>query len=253
MSPTAPQRDFGEAFNRLRKAQKNSNGAPVYSRFINRPFGRVLAAGAYVLHRTPNQVTALSAVFTFSGIAVLAALPTSWVTGLVVSLLLIVGYALDSADGQLARLLGGGSPEGEWLDHVIDSAKLATIHLAVLVGMYRELGGPSWWLCVPLLFSAVQSVHFFGMIVTDLVLREHHYRAGAAVPYRAEVLGDRHSTLLTLARVPVDYGLLCLGFLLLAWYPAFVALYTGMAIASTGYLLLAARRWFRQVRATRSA
>ena len=60
-------------------------------------------------------------------------------TGVVVSLLLILGYALDSADGQLARLLGGGTPEGEWLDHVIDSAKLATIHLAVLVSLYRAL------------------------------------------------------------------------------------------------------------------
>jgi hypothetical protein len=64
------------------------------------------------------------------------------------------------------------------------------------------------------------------------------------------VLGDRHSTLLTLARVPVDYGLLCLGFLLLGWLPGFLALYSVMALASTGYLLLAARRWFRQVRAT---
>jgi phosphatidylglycerophosphate synthase len=247
------RRDFAEAFDRLRKAQKNSRGAPVYSRFINRPFGRVLAAAAYVLRGNPNQVTTLSAVFTFSGIAVLAAQPASWMTGVVVSLLLIIGYALDSADGQLARLLGGGTPEGEWLDHVIDSAKLASIHLAVAVSMFREFGGASVWLFVPLVFSVVQCVHFFGMIVTDLILREHHYRAGSAEPYRADVLGDRHSTLLTLARIPVDYGLLCLGFLLLGWYPGFLALYTVMAAASTGYLLLAATRWFRQVRATGTA
>ena len=109
------------------------------------------------------------------------------------------------------------------------------------------------WLLVPLLFSAVQCVHFFGMIVTDLILREHHYRDGADEPYRAQVLGDRHSTLLTLARIPVDYGLLCLGFLLLGWLPGFLALYSVMALASTGYLLLAARRWFRQVQGYRPA
>lgn len=248
--PVPDQRQFGEAFTRLRTAQKNSKGAPVYSRFINRPLGRVFAASAYVLRGNPNQVTVVSALFTFSGIAVLATLPPTWLTGVVVSVLLILGYALDSADGQLARLLGGGTPEGEWLDHVIDSAKLATIHLAVLASLYRGLGGDSPWLLVPLLFSAVQCVHFFGMIVTDLILREHHYRDGSTKPYRAQVLGDRHSTLLTLARVPVDYGLLCLGFLLLGWLPGFLALYSVMALASTGYLLLAARRWFRQVRAT---
>ena len=244
------RREFTEAFNRLRTAQKNSKGAPVYSRFINRPLGRVLAAAAYVLRGSPNQVTTISAVFTFTGIAVLATQPASLATGVAVSLLLILGYALDSADGQLARLLGGGSPEGEWLDHVIDSAKLASIHLAVLVSLHRVLGGESAWLWVPLLFSAVQCVHFFGMIATELILREHHHRSHAGQPYRADVLGDRHSTLLTLARIPVDYGLLCLGFLLLGWLDGFLALYTVMAVASTGYLLLAARRWFRQVRAT---
>lgn len=249
-TPHPDDRNFAAAHNQLRTAQKNSRGAPVYSRFINRPLGRVLAAAAYVLRGSPNGVTALSAVFTFSGIAVLAVLtPSLWV-GVVVAVLLIIGYALDSADGQLARLLGGGSPEGEWLDHVVDSAKLATIHLAVLVSMYRHFEGVSWWLLVPLAFSAVQSVHFFGMIVTDLVLREHHYRSGAGEPYRASVLGDAHSTVLTIARIPVDYGLLCLGFVLLGAYPLFLGLYTFMAIASAGYLVLAAGRWFRQVRAT---
>ena len=246
----AGRREFAAAYNQLRRAQKNSRGAPVYSRFVNRPLGRVMAAPAYVLHRTPNQVTMLSAVFTFSGIATLAALPASWTTGIVVAVLLILGYALDSADGQLARLLGGGSPEGEWLDHVVDSAKLATIHLAVLVNMYRHFDGLSWWLLVPLCFSAVQSVHFFGMIVTDLVLREHHYRGGAQEPYRAQVLGDQHSTVLTIARIPVDYGLLCIGFVLLGAYPGFLGLYSLMALASAGYLVLAAARWFRQVRNT---
>lgn len=247
----ARELSWGEAFQRLRAAQKNSRGAPVYSRFINRPLGRVFAATGYRLGRTPNQLTAISAVFTFSGIAVLAAATPSWATGVVVAALLMLGYALDASDGQLARLLGGGSPEGEWLDHLIDSAKLATIHLAVLVSMYRWFEGPTPWLVVPLLYSAVQSVHFFGMILTDLVLREHHYRSGADAPYRAKVLGDDHSVLYTIARIPVDYGLLCLGFVLLGWYPGFLALYTVTALASAGYLLLAAVRWFRQVRATR--
>ena len=65
----------------------------------------------------------------------------------------MLGYALDSADGQLARLRGGGSLTGEWLDHVIDSFKISTLHLAVLVMAYRFFPTPTWWLLVPLVFS----------------------------------------------------------------------------------------------------
>lgn len=246
---TPGTRSFGAAYHRLQLAQKNSRGAPVYSRFINRPLGRVFAAAAFALDRTPNQVTALSAACTFTGIAVLALVPAGWATGIAVGVLLMLGYALDSADGQLARLRGGGSPEGEWLDHVVDSAKLATIHLAVLITMFRWFTLPdAALLLVPIVFSAVASVHFFGMIVTDLVQREHHYFLSAHVPYTAEVLGDKHPTLLTLARIPVDYGLLCFNMLLLGWQPAFLVLYTLMALASTGYLVLAGARWYRQVR-----
>ncbi len=210
------------AFNRLRTAQKNSRGAPrllALHQPSTGPGASPLAA--YVLRGQPEPGDRLSALFTFSGIAVLAALPPTCGTGVVVAVLLIIGYALDSADGQLARLLGGGSPEGEWLDHVVDSAKLATIHLAVLVSMYRHFDGRVAGGCWCRWSSPRCSrVHFFGMIVTDLVLREHHYRTGAGEPYRASVLGDAHSTVLTIARIPVDYGLLCLGFVLLGAYPA---------------------------------
>ena len=51
--------------------------------------------------------------------------------------LLVVGYAFDAADGQLARLRGGGIIAGEWLDHMVDAIKVASLHLAVLVGLYR--------------------------------------------------------------------------------------------------------------------
>ncbi len=104
--PATP-RAFGVAFDELRRAQKDSRGAPPYSRFINRPAGRVLAAAAHQLGLTPNVVTMISACFTFAGIVLLAAGDATWGTGVLVALLLMVGYALDAADGQLARLRGG--------------------------------------------------------------------------------------------------------------------------------------------------
>ena len=67
---------ISETYGRLRVAQKGrARGAPAYSVFVNRPVGRLLAAIAYRLGLTPNQVTVISAVFTFAGIGLLAVLP----------------------------------------------------------------------------------------------------------------------------------------------------------------------------------
>ena len=67
---------------------------------------------------TPNQVTVLSAVATGAGLVLLVSGEPSPLRAAGVTVLLILGFALDSADGQVARLTGGGSPSGEWLDHV---------------------------------------------------------------------------------------------------------------------------------------
>ena len=118
----------------------------------------------------PNQVSLISAAFTFTGIVLLATVPPSIVLGIIVWLLLAVGYAWDSADGQVARLRGGGSLAGEWLDHVLDSTKLVALPLAVAIGWYRFFPLPSdLWLLVPLGFAVISTVTFFGMILNDLL------------------------------------------------------------------------------------
>ena len=70
---------------RLAGAQKGAQGAPAYSRFVNRPLGRVLAALAFHAGLTPNAVTAVSAVWTAAGIALVAVAPLGWATGAAVS------------------------------------------------------------------------------------------------------------------------------------------------------------------------
>jgi phosphatidylglycerophosphate synthase len=82
---------------------------------------------------TPIQVTVISAGLTFAGIVTSAMVSPAPSVAAAVCLLLVFGYALDAADGQLARLRGGGSIAGEWLDHVVDAAKIASLHLAVLM------------------------------------------------------------------------------------------------------------------------
>lgn len=234
---------FGAALDQLRSAQKSSKGAPAYSLYVNRPLGRIFAAAAYQIGLTPNQVTFISAGFTFAGIVALAAAPLSWWLGIVIALLLVVGYALDSADGQLARLRGGGSSTGEWLDHMIDSGKIVCLHLAVLIMLARQVTLPSQWLLlVPMAFAVVSTVHFFGMILVEQLGRESRAKLGLPTPPK-----EGASRIKTLAKIPTDYGVLCLSFLLLGAPMVFLGAYTLLFLGSAGYLALVLRKWYGDV------
>ena len=233
---------FGAALTRLRQAQKSAKGAPPYSLYVNRPLGRILAAAAYTVGLTPNQVTYLSAACTSAGLLVLGLAPATWPVGLLVTVLLVLGYALDAADGQLARLRGGGSLLGEWLDHMIDAVKVVVLHLVVLVTLYRHFDLAPAWFAVPLVFAAASSVHFFGMILVDLLGRVR--RATAGLPPPPPAPAERVKTLL---KLPTDYGVFCLVFVLLGWHPGFLAAYTFFAVATVGYTVLVAGKWRRDV------
>jgi phosphatidylglycerophosphate synthase len=241
-SPTTPRAGFRAALTQLKGAQKSARGGPPYSIFVNRPIGRVLAAAAFQVGLTPNQVTALSALATFVGVGLLAAAPATWLTGVVVAVLLVLGYALDSADGQLARLRGGGSLQGEWLDHTVDSLKVVVVHLAVLVTWYLHLDLATGWLLVPLAFAVASSVHFFGMILVDLLARATRAELALAAPTKT---APGAST--ALLKLPTDYGVFCLATVLLGAHALFVGVYTLLAVATVGYTLLVVVKWRRDV------
>ncbi|MGB3731834.1 CDP-alcohol phosphatidyltransferase family protein [Microbacterium sp.] len=238
---------ISDAYRRLASAQKgHARGAPGYSVYINRRIGRFLAACAHRWGLTPNHATIISAAHTFAALVILLLVtPSAW-GGIVVAVLLVLGYAWDSADGQLARLRGGGSLSGEWLDHFIDAFKLASIHLVVLVALWWHTPfRDTAWLVVPLVFSVVQVVTFFGMLLNDLLkgkvgVRSTHSRGGGTL---------RRSMLL----VPTDYGLLCLIFVLWGWLSVFLVMYTALCLLNGGFLLLAAVKWFREIRALESS
>lgn len=229
-----------DALSRLSSAQKGrARGAPAYSVYVNRPVGRILAAIAYRIGLTPNQVTGVSALFTFSGIAVIAFAPIAWWSGVLAWLLLALGYAWDSADGQVARLRGGGSLAGEWLDHFVDAVKISSLHLAVLVGLSRVAGLAEPWLLMPIAFTIVASTTFFAMILNDLLkgkrgLPTAHDRAGG-------------STLRSLLLLPTDFGVLLLAFLAWGWTPVFIAVYSLLLVAAALFLVAAAIKWFREM------
>jgi phosphatidylglycerophosphate synthase len=234
---------FTDAVRELSGAQKSSVGAPAYSRFVNRRIGRYLAAFAFLRGMTPNQVTIISAVFTYAGIVVVALLRPSWPQAVLVSLALVIGYALDSADGQLARLRGGGSPAGEFLDHIIDSVKNTAIHLAVLVSFYRffDLRHEAY-LLLPCAYVVVSATFFFGVVLVEQL------RRGRRVGARAQAEATGHAPLLrSLIVLPWDYGLLCLVFLTLGAKVVFLPVYAAMLVLNAAFLGVALTRWYREL------
>ncbi|MGW2278189.1 CDP-alcohol phosphatidyltransferase family protein [Streptomyces sp. NPDC001770] len=244
----------GTVLRELRGAQKTAKGVSLYSRYVNRPAGRVLAAAAFRVGLTPNQVTLVSAAFTFAALAALALAGPSWALGVLVWAGLVVGFAFDSADGQLARLTGRGGPDGEWLDHVVDCAKMILVHTAVLISLYRsdaysvgEQRGEAW-LLLPLgfLFTAVLTF-CAGLLREQLGKAAQRAGAGAAAP------AGPVSPVRAVALLPADYGVFCLVFLLLGEPAAFLAGYAVLAVVHALFLVAFLAKWFRELRALRAA
>lgn len=235
-----------DAVQRLEAAQKPSAGTPAYSRYVNRPLGRQIAAWAYIARLTPNGVTGISALLTFSAVAVLAIMRPEWWVGVTVCVLLLLGYAFDSADGQLARLRGGGSPQGEWLDHTVDAAKVTALHMAVLITAYRDFDLPVAWLLVPMLYVFVDNLTFFGMVLKDLLsVRETGGKTRAWT--------TSTSALHAIAVIPTDYGVFCAMFLLLGQHLLFFGAYTLMAVCNAVILVLVLVKWYRDMGALKHA
>ncbi|MCJ0904448.1 CDP-alcohol phosphatidyltransferase family protein [Rhodococcus sp. ARC_M6] len=239
-----PKESFTDTVRRLAGAQKPpAKGSPAYSRFVNRKIGRVIAAAAYQLGLTPNQVTFISAAFSAVSIAAIALAQPNWWIGVLIAVGLLIGYAFDSADGQLARLRGGGTPAGEWLDHVVDSIKTTALHLAVLIGWYRHYDVTDIeLLLIPIGFTLVASVFFFVQILTDQLRRAHPERAPAPADSSAS------ATLRSILVIPTDYGVLCGIFVLFGWQAGFVVAYALLLAGTSLFLCAALPKWYREIR-----
>jgi phosphatidylglycerophosphate synthase len=252
MPPTDPapvaKRSYRATLGNMDIAKKPGRGAPPYSRWINRRLGKYLAAAAYVIGLTPDQVTVLSACFTFAALILVIVITPVWWLGILVAALLLMGYALDSADGQLARVRGGGSRAGEWLDHIVDATKIGVMHSAVLISFYRFSGERALVLVVPLVFVTASFVFFFGMILTDQLRRS----AAADAGHKYSKPSGPGGGFQTLVAIPTDYGLVCLSFVLLGAHEIFVTVYSLLAFAQVLITAGVLVRWWLELRRTDS-
>ncbi|EAR26063.1 hypothetical protein A20C1_09289 [marine actinobacterium PHSC20C1] len=242
---TAAPAGYRAIVKQLATAQKSGRGAPPYSRWVNRRFGRLFAAAAFLWGRTPNQVTLLSALMSLAGLVLVATVEPTWWLGGLVAFLLLLGYALDSADGQLARLRGGGTKSGEWLDHVVDAFKIVIFHGVILISLYRfDAGLSDGVLLIPLGFMVVSSVFFFAMILTDQLRRIASSERGSTY---AKPSGGG-GWLQTIVAIPTDYAVLCLTFVIFGWASGFIVVYGLLFFANAVILIAVLARWWRELR-----
>ena len=158
--------------------------------------------------------------------------------------LLAIGYALDAADGQLARLRGGGSLSGEWFDHSVDAVKITTLHLAVLIHLYRFTDLDTAWLLVPIGFTVVAVALFFAQLLNEQLRRSRGIERALS--------NDPGSLVSIYAKLPHDYGTLCWVFVLIGAPTLFVSVYTFLFAFNAVYLALGLVKWYREMPRTRS-
>lgn len=239
---------FRAALADLKGAQKPGAGVPAYTRWVNRAAGRVLAAGAVAVGLSPTAVTLISGGISLGALVALVTLPPTQLLCTAVVLGLLVAYALDSADGQVARLTGSSSRQGEWLDHVVDAARLPAFHLAVGVALVRGLGMPSWAGGLAAGFALLSSVWFFAQILASQmtasrVVAGPAAEQGASGSPRPRAVPDWVS----FAKLPSDIGTLYLLVLVLPWTSVFLMGYLGLLLYSVVMAAAALVRRYREL------
>ncbi|MHC5011442.1 MAG: CDP-alcohol phosphatidyltransferase family protein [Planctomycetota bacterium] len=108
-------------------------------RILARPLGRALAR---LLVRTPVRANHVSGFAALCGIAAGVALARE--EGVVFAAVIVAFLVLDCADGELARLRGGGGVWGRIMDGAADSLTSIAVHVGLMVWLHREIGvGPA--------------------------------------------------------------------------------------------------------------
>ena len=241
---TVARTSYRSNIDSLRHAQKSGAGEPAYLRWVNRPLGAKAAAAAHVMGLTPNAVTTISGALSLGGLVALAIAGTTVTGAVTASALLLAGFVLDSADGQLARLAGAGSLAGEWLDHVVDAVRLPAAHLALAVALWMA-EVPPWAIGLALLFSVVASVWFFAVTLGGKLLYgtlhdgKHEGRPGAPAA--------SSPTWISFAKLPYDTAALFFLILVLPWTPVFLVAYAALFVLTLGAAIAALHRKYRSL------
>ncbi|MCI4063285.1 CDP-alcohol phosphatidyltransferase family protein [Micromonospora sp. R77] len=134
-----------------------NRGGGLFSESVSQWLGAVFALGAQRLGLRPTALTianlllGLAASVTVVALAgrVAAGSVPAWVVGLVALLGWQIAYALDCADGQLARVTGQGSAAGARVDVLCDvAAQIALVTALGATAVAQRPTTPTWLVAV---------------------------------------------------------------------------------------------------------
>jgi len=138
---------------------------------------------------------------------------------------------------------GASSPAGEWLDHVVDSMRVPTVHLATLVGFIRfpeyfsashtTDGFPGGWIlwALPMAFTVLTAGHFMSQILAEQ-LRKNRKTAAPSTGGNLRSFINLH----------MDAGTLCWIYIFWGFGVLFVFVYALLFLANAATVLLSMRR-----------
>ena len=163
---------FREAQQRIDRGMVKDGEDGFVSQYLNRPLSRRLSVALASTPLTPNHMTTLSFLMAMLGAVGLATtIPWLWI---VAGILIQIASIVDGCDGEIARIKLLQSPQGAWLDTVLDRYSDLAIGLAVTFAA-SQLDGAAWiW---PAGFTATVS-----FLMASYVTKEFQIRFGHPYP-----------------------------------------------------------------------
>ena len=160
---------FKEATRRIDATMAKGGEDGFISQYMNRPLSRRLSVALSGTPLTPNHITLLSFFMGLLGAASLATNdPWFWIAG---GVLIQIASIVDGCDGEIARIKLLQSPQGAWLDTVLDRYSDLAIGLAVTFTA-SQLYDALWvW---PAGFTATASFLMASYVTKEFEIRFRH-------------------------------------------------------------------------------
>lgn len=201
-----------------------TQGQYFFTRVISQRLGALLAYGAGRAGLSPNAVTVLGLAVSLAGCAFLTISADSWEFLATALVLFQLGFALDCADGQLARGTGRTSAMGAWLDITCDHVRQVGLLMALAAALpkFPEVEG---WIAFGAIF----------LLGTGLTVALHTVATLKAGAYRPHGLSGIGNLLKRASKEISDTPCFLLGICVLWPFPTLAVAY----IAFMGLLYLA--------------
>lgn len=122
----------------VRTANVHTTKSTPWTNYVNRPIALPLVQLFAAVRVGPNVVTSASLMVSVAAILILAQNPEAAVNRLSMAVLLQLSYALDIADGTLARLTRQTSVFGQWYDLVIDRLNHTIIVGGIMIVCWQQ-------------------------------------------------------------------------------------------------------------------